>query len=146
MKVFKIVIATVFFGMNSAYSQDLNVKDVPSVILNKFQKEYPKAFDIEWEMDGGNYNVDFEIGQKDFEIWYAPSGEIIRKKEELTKSELPKSILEKINKEYSGYKVDDIKKITEGTKVVYLVELDSFTKDWKITFDASGKVLHKVED
>lgn len=134
MKVINLIIIAFALNFNHAYSQDLKANEVPSVIINKFQKEYPKAFDIEWEMDGSNYKVEFEIGQKDYDVWYSPSGSVVRKKEELTKSELPKSIQNQIKTEYSGYKVDDITKITEGEKITYLVELDSFTKDLKVTF------------
>ncbi len=148
MKAIKLTLMTVLISLGTAFGQDINAKDVPSVILNKFQKSHPKAYGIEWEMDGANYKVEFETGTagKDHKIWYNASGEIIREKQELTKAELPQEITSKLNKEYSGYKVDDAEKITEGGKVVYVVELDSFTKDWKITFDSKGNIISKIED
>ena len=45
-----------------AQAQDIPQSQVPSIIVNKFNKEFPKASDIEWEMDGNLYNVDFEMG------------------------------------------------------------------------------------
>lgn len=147
MKNLKITFATVLLGMGTIFGQDISAKEVPSVILNKFQKAFPKAYSVEWEKENGNYKVDFETGLgKDHKIWYNESASVIREKEDISKSSLPKVIIEQLNKDYSKYKVDDVSKITENGTTKYKVELDSFTKDLKLTFDSSGKMISSIED
>ncbi|MNL06009.1 hypothetical protein D3C87_1266300 [compost metagenome] len=41
-----------------AYVQDIAVKDVPGAVMNSFNKVFPKASHVEWEMKGGLYNAE----------------------------------------------------------------------------------------
>jgi len=133
-----------------AFSQDIRQSEVPSTILTSFQRDYPSAYDIEWEMDGANYKVEFETGLigKDCKIWYDKSGAIIRKKEELSQSDLPKSVLAKINEKYpssEGYRIDDIDKITQGKEIIYRVEVKG-ASEWKALFDEKGTFIKQIRD
>ena len=56
------MMAILFLGTTSIFAQDLTESQVPSVIVNNFKKEFPKASDVEWEKKGEQYNVEFEIG------------------------------------------------------------------------------------
>ncbi|MNW05982.1 hypothetical protein D3C71_2023130 [compost metagenome] len=71
---------------------------------------------------------------------------MVRHEEEISKNNLPKSVVTSINKSFSGYRIDDAKKITEGRKVIYNVELKNLSQEWKVVFDAQGRILQKRED
>lgn len=139
--------ALVLFA-NTATAQDLQQSQVPSLVVNSFQKTFPKAFDVEWELDGENYKVEFETGLlgTDHDAWYNKTGKLIRHKEEISKSELPQKVLAKINSDFNGYRVEDVKKITEGDKATYTLELKTISEEWKVAFDSEGNVLSKVAD
>lgn len=129
------------------FTQDLQQSEVPSVVVNNFQKAFPKALEVEWEKEAGNYKVDFDIApDKDHEVWYDSTGKIIKHKEEIAKSSLPKAVQAKIATDFKGYRVEDVKKITVGTKITYSFELKSTTAEWKVTTDETGKVLTKIAD
>jgi len=151
MKRIKNVIIVIFLLFAcQVVAQDLRQSEVPATILTKFQRNYPKAYDIEWEMDGANYKVEFELGlvSKDYKIWYDSSGKVIRKKEELSQSDLPKAVLTKVNEKYppsEGFRLDDIDKITEGKDVVYVVEVKGVRK-WKAIFNENGQFLNQTPD
>ncbi|SFO01941.1 Putative beta-lactamase-inhibitor-like, PepSY-like [Paenimyroides ummariense] len=138
---------SVFIGKKAA-AQDLNYNEVPSVIINSFNKTFPKAFDAEWELDGGYYKAEFEIGVfgTDHDIWYDKKGRLIKHTEEISKNELPKNILKMINSGFIGFRIDDVKRITEYGKTTYTMELKSFTEEWKAAFDHNGNLLSKVAD
>lgn len=142
------LISTLGFSVNTVFAQDIPSTQVPSVVLNSFQKQFPKAFDIEWEMDGNLYKVEFETGipKKDHEIWYDSLGRQIRHREEISKSDLPKSVVERINKDFFSYRIDEIKKITEEGKITYVVDLENLKEELKVTFDAQGTVLSQMAD
>lgn len=133
---------------NTAMAQDLNKSQVPSVIVNNFQKSFPKAYDVEWELDGENYKAEFETGLlgADHDVWYNKTGAQLRHKEEISKSDLPRKVLAKINADFGSYRVDDVKKITESGKATYTLELKSLGEEWKVAFDKEGTVLSKVAD
>jgi hypothetical protein len=132
----------------TVFGQDIPQSQVPSVIVNNFQQAFPKAYDVDWEMDGEYYKVEFETGLlgSDHDVWYDKAGKLIRHKEEISKSELPQKVLDKIKSEFGAYRVDDVKKITEGTTATYTVELKKMGEEWKVAFDSEGNVLSKLAD
>lgn len=132
----------------TAWAQDVPQSQVPSLIVNSFQQAFPKATDIEWELDGENYKVEFEIGllDTDHDAWYDKAGKLIKHKEEISKSNLPQKVSAKINSDFKGYRMDDVKKITEGNKITYTLEVKSSGEEWKIAIDAEGNILSKVAD
>jgi uncharacterized membrane protein YkoI len=147
-RVFLIILFMFAVLANTARAQDLHQSQVPSLTVNSFQKSFPKAFDIEWEQDGEHYKVEFETGLlgTDHTIWYNKTGKVIRHKEEISKSKLPQKVLAKINSNFRGYRVDEVEKIAEGGKIIYTLELESLTKEWKVAFDSEGNILSKVAD
>ncbi len=145
-----ILISSLAFSClaNTAFGQDIPQSQVPSVIINSFQQAFPKVFDVEWELKGETYKVDFETGLlgTDHEAWYDKTGKLVRHKEDISKSDLPQKIQAKISNNFSGYRTNDIEKITEGDKIMYKLELKSWTEEWKVAFGNEGNILSKVAD
>lgn len=140
--------ATGALFFNTVFAQDINQSQVPSIVVNNFQQKFSKAYDIEWEKEVAYYKVEFELGAngRDHEVWYDAKGNMVKHKEKISKSELPKSVHAKIGSEFNGYRVDDTKKITEGSNVVYSVELKSSSSEWKVVFDKDGNIISKLPD
>ncbi|MCE7055466.1 PepSY-like domain-containing protein [Algoriphagus sp. AGSA1] len=131
----------------ATFAQDIHPSEVPSIVVNNFKKEFPRASDIEWELDGNNYKVDFEIGWgTDHETWYDTAGNMLKHEEEIPKSNLPNEVIFKINSDFKDLRIDGSKKITQGTEVTYQVELENLIEEWKVIFSSTGEVLHKIED
>lgn len=143
-----LILGTILTIVSATKAQDILQSQVPSVIVNELNKEFPKATDIEWEMKGDLYNAEFEIsGNIDHDVWYNSEGKMVKHKEDISKSELPKAINNVLKTEYNSYSIDDLERITENGKVIYKMELESLTKtDWDIVFDSNGKVLSKKVD
>ena len=135
---------SLLFAVGLLYAQDIPAGEVPSVVINQFHIDFPKAKDIEWELKNDTYEVEFEQGWgKDFEAWYTADGKQIKVEEETTKSELPKAVVAAIQKSYPSYKIDDIEKITEGEKVTYKVEVEKRELDQTLLLDEEGTIIHK---
>lgn len=148
MKNLILTISILGLSITNISAQDIRQSEVPSVILNHFQKSFPKAADIDWEIKGNYYEVEFETGflGDDHKILYSRDGKLVRHEEEISKSNLPKTVLASIKRSFNGYRTDDIKKITEGGKVIYNVDLKNYSQEWKVVFDAQGRILQKKED
>ncbi len=143
-----IAVLAFLFLTTKSFAQDITQDQVPSLVLNSFQQSYSKAFDVDWELDGEKYKVEFELGLpgRDHEIWYDESGKLLRHKEEISKGDLPKAVQTKLKTDYSSYRIDDVKKITEGALATYTLEVKNLTEEWKLALDSEGNVLSKIAD
>ncbi|MGO3183252.1 MAG: PepSY-like domain-containing protein [Aequorivita sp.] len=140
MKTLKIL-AVALFATSIAMAQDLNASDVPGNLKDAFNKEYPKATDVEWEKKLDNYKVEFDLNRQDHDVWYNASGTILKKEQEITEAELPQAIRDAIKSNYAGYRVDDVEMIWQNNSTTYEVELEKGQDEKHITFDGDAKVL-----
>lgn len=145
MKTLNIIILSLFVSA-MAMAQDLNPKDVPQVVINAFTKENIKATNIEWEKNRNHYKVEFDLGRMEHEIWYNSSGEVIKKKQDITEVDLPQPIKDVIKSKYAGYRVDDVEMTWMDNTATYEVELEKGKEDWKVIFDATGNILNTRRD
>ncbi len=147
-KYISMSIFALFIGVTSMFAQDIPQSQVPSLVLNSFQQKYPKAYDVEWELKGDLYKVEFEkslLGD-DVEVWFDKSGKVVRSKEEISKSELPKAILDKIDAEFKASIIKDVEKFIDNNTVSYKVEVKTIREEWDILFDEKGNILSKKLD
>lgn len=126
-----------------AFAQDIQTAEVPSVVLNTFKQKFPKATDVEWKLKDQLYNVEFEIGRIDHEAWLTTTGIIVKHKQDIEASELPKEVSAVINRNYKGYRIDDVEKIEAGEKLLYKAELKTMVKEEEVTFDQNGKLVRQ---
>lgn len=141
MKTTKLFMLALF-ATGCICAQDIEANQVPSVIINNFKKEFPKASDIEWERQGNQYSVDFEIGfHSDYEAWFDKSGELIRYAEEISKTDLPQEIKDAITNQYQGYKIDDAIKFIENNIETYSVEIEKGHNERNLLFNKNGKLI-----
>ncbi len=135
-------LTAILIGTTSLFAQDVPENQVPSVILNTFKKEFPKASDIEWEREGELYNVDFEIGYfTDYEAWFDASGKLIKYSEEISEKDLPQAVKDTVKKQFDGYRIDDVEKITENNIETYRVEIEKGNDERYVTFSKNGKLI-----
>jgi uncharacterized membrane protein YkoI len=136
------LLAVFIIGAGTTFGQDIPESQVPSVILNNFKKQFSEASDIEWEKKGDLYNVEFEIGWfTDYEAWFNADGKMTRYTQEITDKDFPKAVSNAIKKQYSGYRIDDVKKIVENGVETYKVELEKGHEEIDVLFSKDGKVI-----
>lgn len=136
------LIAVFIFGAGTIFAQDIPQSEVPSVVLNTFKKEFPKAVDIEWEKKGEQFNVEFELGWSvDYEAWFSADGKLIRYTEDIPAKDLPNAVKNTITSQYKDYRVDDAEKIVTNGVETYKVELEKGKEEIKVIFSKKGKVI-----
>ncbi len=142
-----LVFAAFLIFTSRADAQDLMKSEVPEMIVTQFEKEFPKARDVEWEKEIDYYKVDFELKRNtDWEVWYNADGTVVRKEEEWRKSKLPATVKETISGDFPDYRIDQVTRITEGDEIKFEVDLDSRDSDLNVWIDSSGKVLDSRRD
>lgn len=140
------IILVLTLGTATLQAQDLQPQEVPQSVMQSFEKENFDARDIEWERTAGNYKVGFEEGRLDRDIWYGKNGQMLRMEKELAKDELPQAIKNTLESQYGNFSVDSAELIDEKKKTTYQVELETLSKEKKILFDESGKVMKEWSD
>ncbi len=146
MKKLLVLLSGLLLGIVMAHAQNIPQAQVPSVVLNAFKKEFPKASDIEWELKGEDYEVEFEIGFTDHEVTLDKTGKIIKHKHDIKQADLPQAIASAIAKDYAGYRASDFSKTISNGTTTYKLDLKKGQDEWEIVFDESGKILHKKAD
>lgn len=119
--------------------KDIAESEVPSVVKNAFASEYPEAKEVDWEMKGEDYEVDFEVNNVDFALLIDGSGNIIMSKEEITKEDLPTAVTSGISKNFADLELDEVQKVEKDGKTYYQVEFDDTFRDKEVVFTANGQ-------
>ncbi len=122
--------------------------DIPAVIVNAFQQQFPKAADVAWKETGPLYKVSFETGLlgHDHDAWFDTKGKLVKNKEEIPASSLPAEVKKTAERQFARYRLDDVDKIDDNGVIFYEVELKNRKDERKVVFSADGKVLENVPD
>jgi len=130
-------------SFNMEHSRDIR----PSELLQqKFKQDFPGAYDIEWETAANLYEVEFEIRRADYKAYYDEQANLIMYIHDIYESDLPSLVRQKIQSEYSNYRLSDIEKVLKGTDVRYKVELERGDYEIKLIFKDDGSVINKMVD
>ena len=130
------------FTGTALFAQDIPASQVPSIVINQFNIDFPKAKDVEWELESNGYKVDFEQGwNKDFEAWYSAAGDQIKLKEELSKNNLPKAVSSTLKSTYPSYHIDDAERITENKTATYKLEIEKRNHELTLYFNEKGIII-----
>ncbi|WP_312185087.1 PepSY-like domain-containing protein [Sphingobacterium sp.] len=140
-----IIIALTTTG---AIAQDIPQSQVPAVVVNSFQQKFPKAKKVDWELKGNIYEAEFETGLfgTDQEAWFQQNGKLVRYKTDFGKRDLPNKVLDRVKRDFPGYSIEDVTKITAEQKVSYAFEVKNRNDEWKLVLDPQGNVLKQVRD
>lgn len=134
--------------MVSAYKATSN-RDVtpPANLQQQFTKDFPNAKDIDWETGANIYEVDFEIGNTDYESYYDDNANLLMYTVDLRESELPAIVKNASMSKYPNYKFDDIKKIVKGSETFYIVEMEKKNAaDITATYKPDGTFIKEIFD
>lgn len=142
MKILKIVMLALFATV-TMNAQNVVENHVPNNFTEGLLKVYPKAADIEWERINDNYKVQFIDGNLEHIVHFNKKGDRVRIEAKMVKTELPITLADAINKDYSDYIIDSVTSITKNDVTTYEVVLQK--RDWveeiSLRYNISGKVL-----
>lgn len=127
-----LLFVTLFAFAQMTFAQ---ASKVPEAAKIAFQKAYPKADDVKWEVENGNFEVEFEMADdQEMSLVYDSNGTLLETEVEIPFSELPKAAQDALK----GKKVKETCKIT-NSKGVVTYEAEVRRKD--LMFDAQGQMV-----
>lgn len=125
---------------------DDDIAKAPKKVEKAFQKMYPGAKDIEWELKRDIYAVDFKIDGKDAEAYFNADGIWLRSKEDVNASSVPAAVKKAVKEAYPDFKIEDYDLVKDARgNEFYSVEIEKESKDGDTELTvrvlANGKIL-----
>ena len=140
-----LLLAGIFFFLQSASTQNVSTKDAPAAVLSAFKKAYPKATVIAVSKESAEekdyYKIQSVDGKTKRNVYYTPKGEAVETEESIEPAKLPAAIQKYLKKKYlDGYIVAGVfvkSKDISG----YQIDIQNGKKKLSLSFDATGKLL-----
>jgi hypothetical protein len=134
-------------AMAQEKEKKITAKEVPAVVIENFQRAYPKAVIRGYasEMEDGNqyYEIESREGTTRRDVLYHPDGTVAEIEESIDANSLPPAALQAIKQKYPRAVITLAEKTTVGDKVTYEVSAREGRKRFSMEFDSDGKVLTK---
>jgi len=126
------------------YGSTIHATVVPNAVKTAFQKQFPNAKKVKWEKEKTNeYEVSFKLDRKEVSALYLSDGKLIEVETEIFDTELPKPVVESLNKKYPNIKISEVSKIERSdNSIVYEAELKIGGKKIDLLFDEKGNVIN----
>ena len=120
--------------------------DIPAVVKEAFQKEYPSQ-KAKWGKEDDGYEAEFKMNGSDASAVYDKNGHRKAFEIEIAITELPKATLDYLNKNYPSNKITEAAKITDDKNAVtYEAEIKKKGKSYDLLFDSNGKFIKINEE
>ncbi|MCK8142944.1 hypothetical protein MW871_13670 [Flavobacterium sp. I-SCBP12n] len=125
------------------FAQTKDKKEVPKVVKEAFQKEYPNT-KVKWDVEKDGFEAEFKMNGKEASADYDKAGHKLATEIEISKTEFPAKALAYIATTYPNKKIKETAKITDNKNVItYEAEVKIDGKDSDLIFDASGNFLKR---
>lgn len=141
----KKLVLVVFSAMITSLSiaQKTSEKEIPEAVKTEFQKMYPTAKEVKWDIEKELYEASFDLNKIDHSVLFDSAGNIKETEVEIELSTLPNGVLDYVKAHYASKAVKEAAKII-GAKgeIQYEVEI----KGMDILFDQEGNFIKEVVD
>jgi hypothetical protein len=131
------------FLFTTSEAQRLADDKVPQAVKKALTERFPKAQNIQWEMEGENdYEADFSIEGGNHSAGFDATGKWLETETAIKTSELPKEVMKAVETNHAGRQMKEAEQVeTPDLGIVYDVELAQGTDIIEVRFDRQGNEL-----
>lgn len=125
----------------------LNETDVPEAVKAAFKAKFPRVKDAKWEMEGENYEAEFTMATKPYEVEYNNEGQWVRTDIEIKPEMVPGNVKMTLEKtEYAKWKIVEASEFSSPAyKKAYAITLKKKNETKTVELDAKGKMIQEGE-
>jgi hypothetical protein len=144
MKYGKFLMAFIIAASFVSMSCDIYDDGIPpKAVRAEFKAMYSGVRDVEWEREGQNWFVSYEIGHIECESLYAPDGTWLMSEQDMAYADVPQRIKDYLAaSQYGSLRLDDntveYYKMPDGN--FYRFELEDNGRDIEVDVTANGVV------
>jgi biopolymer transport protein ExbD len=137
MKNIFILISALFITY-TLFADDLSPEKVPTNVQNSVMKNYKNIRDLTWEKQGKNYQAEFYIDLKEYEIIINEKGKILATYEDISITELPDKVKHALQTNYPTFSIGDVEILKTEKNQYFKVDLKNSDKDLKVFINSKG--------
>jgi hypothetical protein len=132
----------------SALGSNAQLFQVPELVKQTFEKQFPTATDAKWSGGIDNHAVQFTLGEKKLKANYTPKAEWVSTEEKVVIDSLPLTVQENFKKsKYKDWTLKDAiiisKPRAEANEYRIVVQKSMLTKKL-LVFDAKGRLQEEL--
>ena len=124
--------------------------DMPQTVIDSFNKIYPDAtalgYDIERENGGKFYEIESMDGDIRRDLLYNADGSISEIEEQINIGDLPDNIVSSVNSKYPKGTISKAERVTKGSDTLYEVVVKTGKKKLEVRLNSNGDVVNEDND
>jgi hypothetical protein len=140
----KMIVLITAFLIGHSFAQNLEIKDVPREVKEKFAANYTNIKKVMWSKDNLNYEASFKSGSDDKSVTFDATGGIIEIETKISIRKLPVEIINNVRKNYPGFKITETARIEGKGMVTYEAEVTKGKVKMDLYFDEHGALKSKT--
>jgi hypothetical protein len=109
---------------------------VNSEVLNAFKNDFANAKNVSWQTAGNYYKASFTINGNILFAFYNENGEFLGVARNILSTELPDKLKNSWKKNYNGYWITDLFRVTNHSGTFYYITLQN--ADEKVILEAKN--------
>lgn len=130
----------------NASAQKISETEVPQPVRAAFQKQFPSAQKVKWEMeDKTKYEAVFRQNGTESSATFDASGSWLETESAIKESDLPAAVRATLAAQYPGHKLEEFERLQTPEGTLYEVEAEKGEHSVIVKFAADGNVLKVAE-
>jgi uncharacterized membrane protein YkoI len=138
---FALVALAIMVGLSAFQKQE-----VPANVLSRFKKMFPSAKKIDWSKEAATeWEAEFHMNNIEYSANFSEDGSWLETEHELNEKDIPKKIIQIINNQFPGYKIEEAELSETKDGLVYEFDMEKGESELELTFSKDGTLIKKEE-
>lgn len=118
----------------------------PKSVADNFKMKFQNATKVKWDQEEENeWEAEFKMNGDEMSASFDNAGKWLETEKELKKNELPAAVLEAVNAEYAGYKMEEAAEIEKPDFKGYELGIEKGEEELEILVAADGRITVNKE-
>ena len=145
MKKTVLLLPALLFFSIMVFSQEVTQDKVPLPVRQAFEKKFPAATDIKYELEKKNYEVSFKDKEAEMSASFSSTGKWLETETKITESDLPKKVMKSVAKNFKGYMMSGLATVeTPSVKLCYEMDVKNDKQGYEVLISHKGDILRKT--
>jgi len=148
--IMAIAVLGLFLTTTGIQAQKYKSSDMPKAVIEAFNKMYPNAtaigYDIENENGGKFYEVESKEGDIRRDLLFNADGSISEIEEVIPVSSVPDNVTAGVYAKYPKGRIIKAQKVTKGSETLYEVVVKNGKKKLEVRLNTNGEIVGTDND
>lgn len=141
-----ITVFSIAFSMQSCAQNSDNEEQVPEKVLTAFNKKFPDAKKVEWEMENDSeWEAEFKMKGKEYSANFGTDGMWRETEYEIKEAEIPANIRAILDENFTDYEIENLEIAETLAGISYEMEIEAGDEEFEVTIDSEGTLTKKKE-